>query len=123
MNKNIWVLVITLGLSAYIGYSDLQQTDTPITAILILISAFVIGIMVTKQAWVFGILIGLGVPITGFVALINQWQLVGIGHGQTIYWTIHSRDWIGSWLAVVIGLVGVYLGQGTRKLLKLSQSN
>lgn len=114
--KNFALILLAVLLSAYIGYSDLHQTDTPITVAALLAASFLVGLFVTRHAWAYGVIIGLGVPVAGFIAAYNHWTLTGLEHGQTITWQASYTNSSVAVFAIVVGLAGVYTAQIFRRL-------
>ena len=115
--KNTVLILLSVILSVFIGMSDLHQTDTPITVALILIASFIVGIFVTHRAWVYGIIIGLGVPVANFLAATNHWMLYGTEHGQKVLMPAASTgSTIVSLFTILVALFGIYVGQGVHKL-------
>jgi hypothetical protein len=118
--KNTILILVSLIFSAYIGYSDLSQTDTPITVAMILVASFVIGFFASKRIWAYAIIIGIGVPVAGFLAAYYHWQLSGIEHGQIkILYATYDNAGI-SLVTIPLALIGAYIGQAIKKLLHRS---
>jgi hypothetical protein len=115
--KTSLIVFVTILLSAYIGYSDLHQSDTGITVAVLLFAAFVIGLFVTNKAWVYGLILGLGVPVWGIVAALNHWTLRSVEHGQTIYAqaTLNS-NWLVGLFTIAVAMFGVYTGFFIKKM-------
>jgi hypothetical protein len=115
--KNKLVIIVSLIFSAYIGYSDLHQTDTPITVAMLLAAGFVVGLFVSNRAWLFGVIIGIGVPIAGFIAAWRHMILSGMEHGAVKYWPASYESAVTSLVTVIIGIIGVYIGRAVRRLV------
>lgn len=112
--KTAILVLIALVLSGLVGYSDLSQTDTPITVTLILVASCIMGCLVSHKAWAYALIIGLGVPVAGLLAASLHWQLAGMDHGQ-IKTGAYPYVWVGV-VTILLALFGAYVGQGLRRL-------
>jgi len=118
LNILSWLPVLAVG--ALIGWADLHQTDTPVTAGLLLLFgfAFTAG---TRLPW-FGIAIAVSlfVPAFNLTAAMLHWQLSGVEHGQIASWTPSLSQASGSFLAMLFGIAGAGSGAAIRKWLSSS---
>lgn len=102
--------------SGYIGYNDLYQTDKPLTAAALLAASFLVGLFVSRKVWLYGIIVGVGVPLAVFIALYNHWTLTGVEQGRVITWTVSYTDLLISLGAVFIAILGAYSARVFRRL-------
>ena len=88
------ILVAALAVGAAITFVDTRPTwdDTGITALATFAAAFAFGYLEPKRPWLWGLAIGLWIPLLGIV-------------GQQNYATL---------LALVVALAGAYAGMGLK---------
>ncbi len=95
MQKLLLTVSVTLGV--LIGYLDSRPSwdDTGVTAGLLFISAAIIGALGPRRPWLWGLCLGIWIPIFGLTHGLNY----------------------GSLLALAIALIGAYAGAGLRRVL------
>jgi hypothetical protein len=116
--KNKLLLLVSVIFSIYIGFSDLHQTDTPITLGMLLAASFLVGLFAKNKPWIYGIIIGIGVPVAGFIAASRHMLLSGMEHGTTKYWPATYGSAAMSSIAILVAILGVYVGVWTRKAVR-----
>jgi len=95
LNKAL--LGAAIGLGLLITYVDSRPNwdDTGITAIAVLISCGLLGVLEPKRAWLWALCVGIWIPLLGILSTHNYTSL----------------------LALIIAFIGAYLGVGVRKTL------
>ncbi len=93
------LLVIAAFFGILIAYVDSRPTwdDAGITAFALLVSAAIIGLFVQRRPWLYGIAIGVFIPVVAILRKHDFWMLA----------------------VMVIPLVGVYAGRASRRLFDL----
>ncbi len=94
MQKLLLIIAALIGIS--IAYVDSRPTwdDAGITAFALLLSAAIIGFFVQRRPWLYGIAVGVFLPIVGIFRNHDFWMLT----------------------VLVIPLAGVYAGRASRRL-------
>ncbi|MCA9978901.1 MAG: hypothetical protein KC413_24240 [Anaerolineales bacterium] len=97
MNKQ-WLLLLA-AVSVGVAITWLDQSpgwdDTGISAMLILLSSGLLGVISPKRPYLWALAVGLWIPVLGIIRQHND----------------------GSLLALVIAFIGAYIGMAVRKLL------
>ncbi len=118
MKTTIFILLV-VALSAYIGYADLNQSDTAITVVSLLVLSAIVGALADNKLWVYGLIMGLGVPFWEIIAAMSHWTLRISEHGQIVYAAAKfSGIWTVGLFTLLIGFFGVYSGAGIKKLFR-----
>jgi uncharacterized membrane protein len=97
MKKQWLLLLVAVSVGAAITWLDQSPgwDDTGISAMLVLISCGLLGVILPKRPYLWALAVGLWIPILGIIRQHNY----------------------GSILALVIAFVGAYVGTAVRKLL------
>ncbi len=93
MQKLLLIIAALTGI--FIAYVDSRPTwdDAAITALALLLSGAIIGMFVRKRPWLYGIVIGISLPVVGLLTKHDFWMLA----------------------VLVIPLAGVYAGRASRR--------
>lgn len=92
-----WILALTAaGIGIALAWIDQSPgwDDTAVLVMLVLLASGLFGLLAPKRPWLWALLIGAGVPLAG---IIRQGSFAGL-------------------VALVIALVGAYMGTAVRKL-------
>ena len=116
--KTTLIILLAIALSVAVGYSDLHQTDTSVSVAVLLIAGFVVGLLVTRRAWIYGLLVGAGIPVANLWAAIEHLKLSGMQHGTKVYWYASYKDAAVSCVAILLAVIAVYFGKNIRELFK-----
>src|SRR5260370_41556400 len=77
MTHKSWLtLVLTLAFSGLLAYIDLNSKEVQLPMACLLLFSFTLGVCEAKAAWRWGVLIGLSLPISYFVAFALNYPAV-----------------------------------------------
>jgi len=100
-NKLGWFsLVIALFGSAFAGWVDFNNDEPQAAVLVILAFTLLLGMLFPKRAWLWAIIVGLGVPAVYLVLHALGYQSVGQP----------SPGWYASLLALIPAFIGAYTG-------------
>jgi hypothetical protein len=105
IKRDVVVLALAVAGGALIGYIDLGASEGFVPASMILASTFVLSLISPRRAWLWGIVVGLGVPVVHGITQIS-------GRAQAF-----PFDWSGVALPVAFGLAGATAGWLVRRVL------
>ena len=109
-----WLPVLAVG--ALVGWGDLHQTDTGVTAGLLLLLACFFTVGTRLPWWGVGLAISAFVPVFGLMAAALHWRVSGVEHDAVVHWTPTMIQGAESILALGFGLSGAALGLALRRL-------
>jgi hypothetical protein len=66
-------LLLSLSFSALCAYGDLRLDDRLFTALLLTAFSIIVGVSWPQRAWLWGVIIGLGVPTAHLFARLRHW--------------------------------------------------
>jgi hypothetical protein len=105
MKRDLVLLGLAIAAGALVGYIDLGASEVFVPAGMILVFTFVLGMLAPRLAWLWGIVVGLGVPVMhGIIAIRGQAQP-------------YPFDWSGVFLPIMFGLAGAYAGWFVRRVM------
>ncbi|HEX5430220.1 MAG TPA: hypothetical protein VFX17_04055 [Patescibacteria group bacterium] len=99
-------ILLAIVLSAYVGFSDLHRTDTAVTVAMLLAASFIVSIMAASKPWLYGIIMGLGLPA---MAILRTGG--------------HISEITTGLVAVGVSLLGAYTGWMLKKLFNPPQAS
>ncbi len=94
----LWLHLWTLFVGVLVGLMDVRATEVQMTVFLLLAFGFFAGFAQTKRAWRWALLLGIWVPIFGFIAMVV---------GLTPY---RPQQQIGALIALIPAFIGTYVG-------------
>ncbi len=109
MKKYIgWIcLLIALCGAVFVGWVDFHNDEPQAAVLLILVLTFLLGILLPARAWLWAILVALGIPGMYFVLRALGYQPV----------SQPSPGWYASLLALIPAFIGAYAGALGRVIL------
>ncbi len=93
-------LVIALLGAGFAGWVDFHNDEPQPAVLVILVVTFLLGMALPARAWLWGLLLGLGVP--GYYLVAHA-----LGHQPV---SPPSPAWYASLLALIPGMLGAYAG-------------
>ena len=111
MKRLMVVCLLAVLLSAAVGYVDTHaRTDDNLpVVVLLLVLTFLFGVAWPKQAWLWALIVGLGVPAAHLLGLL-------VGHRPP--YPVEPNV-LATFLALVPAFVGAYLGVLARSIVGL----
>jgi hypothetical protein len=100
VGRALWPIsyVVALLFSVMLGYVDIHSDDVPPSLILNTVPPFFLAWAQPKRPWVWGLLIGAGVPIAHILVYYCGWKMS------------YRNDIKGSFAALVPALLAAYAG-------------
>ena len=103
-----WTTAILI--AAYSGYVNLHNDEVQAPLLVLLLSSFLLGSIRPRRAWVWALIIGLGIPLSSLLALqIGVSYPCRSGHPYSCEPMTLSTA-LSTFVLVVPGLVSAYLG-------------
>ena len=101
--RNLWATVgrflLALTLGALAGYIDMIEEDVQLPALMLLLSAFLLGSLSPRRPWLWALLIGLCIPVAHAIGFAIHYQ------------PPYPAPWAPTLiLPVVIAFAGAYAG-------------
>ena len=100
----LWLHLLTLFVGIVIALFDLRASEVQLPAFLLLTFGFFAGFAQPRRAWLWGLMLGVWVPIFGFIAL---------GVGLAPY---YPQQQFGSFIAIVPAFIGSYGGALVKRI-------
>lgn len=77
MTRRGWLTIgLAVAFGALLGYIDLNSQEVQLPMLCLLLFSFTLGIAQPKAAWRWGVLMGLSIPISYFVAFAVNYRAV-----------------------------------------------
>jgi hypothetical protein len=93
--RNSTLIIAALACAICLGYFDLHSDDMFIIVGLVAGTAFVFGMIAPQMPWLWGILVGLGIPVAETIARLSHMPLP---------YAAEPSSWIGLVMIFVISL-------------------
>ncbi len=100
-------LVIAFLGAALAGWVDFHNDEPQAALLVIFVFTVLLGFLLPKRAWLWAIIVGLGVPGMYFVLRTLGYQSVGVP----------SPGWYASLIALIPAFIGAYFGAAGRWIL------
>jgi hypothetical protein len=97
---NALLVALALLFGAFAGWADVHTDDTQFVVFFVLLFSFVLGVARPRLAWLWALIVGLGVPLAEEYAILTNMHTP---------WP-QSGNLAGSLVAVVIAFAGAYAG-------------
>ncbi len=104
-----WIcILLALAGAGFAGWVDFHNDEPQAAVLVILIVTFLLGAILPSKAWLWAIIVALGVP--GMYLLLRS-----LGYQPT---SPPSPRWYASLLALIPGFIGAYAGALGRVIMK-----
>ncbi len=104
--RDALLVALALLFGACAGWTDVHTDDTQFVVLSVLLFSFVLGLIRPRLAWLWALLVGLGVPLAEDYALLTNMRTP---------WP-QSGNVLGSLVAVVFAFAGAYAAVLMRRL-------
>ncbi len=104
LRPTLWLPLFTLFLGFIVGWLDLSSSEVSSSVLMLLMFGFFAGFAQPRRAWLSALLLGIWVPVLGYLAFALR-----VTH-QT------NTELITSWLPLVFSFAGAYAGFLARRL-------
>jgi hypothetical protein len=105
MKRDLAVLGLAIAAGMLVGCVDRGASEVFVPAGMILVFTFALGMLAPRLAWLWGIVVGLGVPAVHAMVQIS-------GQAQP-----YPFDWSGVFLPIMFGLAGACAGWFVRRVM------
>lgn len=109
---NVWLPLPVVVAGVLIGYIDLHNDEVWTALILLLLVAFIFGLVSPQRAWQWALLVSLGISLAWIGALLVGYTLIchpGIGCPS-----LNTIITLQTFMALVPAFIGAYSGAGLR---------
>jgi hypothetical protein len=108
--RNLMMVSVAVLIAALLGYLNLHNDEVQIPLLLLLLASFLLACMRPHRAWVWAIIIGLGVPLSSLLALkIGVSYPCRLGHSYSCEpMTISTA--LSTFVLLLPALISAYLG-------------
>ncbi len=100
---SLWLYLFTLFLGFIVGWLDLKTTEVSSSVLMLLTFGFFAGFAQPRRAWLWGLFLGIWVPVLSFIA------------ANLRVTSPTSTELVTSFLALVFSLAGAFAGAVVRR--------
>jgi hypothetical protein len=121
MNRHTWLIAgLAIALAVFLGYIDQKMIEVQGTLLFLLPFGFLLGLLGSRGAWRWALILGLSIPVAGVLARALGIEPAGLAHaravtGQPLPFTYGQA--LTGVIALIPAFLAVYAGAAVQRLV------